>query len=795
MKLPLSWLAEWVDIPWPAQELASRLTFAGFEVEGSETAAPPFSGVVVAEILAASPHPDADKLRVCSVSIGGGEPLQVVCGAPNARAGLRTALAQVGAVLPGNVKIKAARLRGVASAGMLCSARELGLSGAHEGILELGTEAPVGEDLRKYLDLDDAVIELKVYPNRGDALSVRGLAREVAALTGGVIRAPRQAVVATTHDERHPAVVEAPAAAPRLLTRLITGIDNTGTSPAWLCERLRRSGLRPISPVVDVTNLVMLELGQPMHAYDRARLAGTLRVRMARTGERLRLLDGHEIDLDDDTLLIADEDRPIGLAGIMGGEGTAITTDATQILLEVAYFAPSAINGRARRHGLQTDSSQRFERGVDPQGQHAAMERATALLLSLCGGSAGPVTEVLDEASLPPRPAVTLRRAKLRQLVGAELPAGAVEGALRALQMRVETREEGWLVTPPSWRFDLGIEADLAEEAMRIIGYDQIPETPKSLPQVFGRHPASRIDERVLLDALVGRGYQEVLTYTFVDPVQQQQLFPGSDGIRLANPIAADLSVMRVSLWPGLLKAALENRNRQQERVRLFECGAVFLKEQGGVVREVHRVGGIALGTRLPEQWGAARADVDFFDAKSDLAAVLALAGPSVRFEWRAGAGGTGCLHPGRSATLLRDGVVVGTLGELHPTLAAGFGLVGGCLLFELDVAPALQAVLPQLAPLSRHPQVRRDLSITVPREVASSTILERVSVAAGELLREVRVFDVYQGPNIEPTRKSIAFSLILQDKNRTLKDDEADALMAAVAAELGRSVDARIRD
>lgn len=793
MKLPLSWLKEWVDIPWPAQELASRLTFAGFEVEGSETAAPPFSGVVVAEILEARRHPDADKLQVCSVSIGGGEPLQIVCGAPNARAGLRTALAQVGAVLPGDMKIKAAKLRGVASAGMLCSARELGLSGVHEGILELPADAPAGQDLRAYLDLDDAVIELKVYPNRGDALSVQGLAREVAALTGGTLHALATAPVPVSHDARYPTVVDAPRAAPRLLTRLITGVDNTGHSPAWLVERLRRSGLRPISPVVDVTNFVMLELGQPMHAYDRQRLAGELRVRMARPAEPLRLLDGREIALDADTLVIADRDRPIGLAGIMGGEGTAITREASQILLEVAYFAPDAINGRARRHGLQTDSSQRFERGVDPQGQQYAMERATALLLSLCGGSAGPINEVCEPAALPVRAPVLLRRSKLRQLVGAELPAVQVEGALRALQMQVQPSDEGWCVTPPSWRFDIVLEADLAEEAMRIIGYDSIPEIPKALPQRFTRQPEAQVGERVLLDALVGRGYQEVLSYTFVDPALQQQLFPQAEGIRLANPIAADLSVMRVSLWPGLIRVARENLNRQQDRVRVFERGAVFLR-QGGAVREVQRLAGVATGLRLPEQWGNARAEVDFFDVKSDLASVLALAGPGVRFQWEADATIT-CLHPGRSARILRQGVPVGQLGELHPQLAAQLGFAGSCLLFELDVASALESPLPQLAPVSRFPHVRRDLSITVPKTASLSTILERVSVAAGELLRDIRVFDLYQGPNIEQTRKSIALGLIFQDKNRTLKDDEADALMAAVAADLGHNLDARIRD
>ena len=757
MKLPLSWLREWVSVPWPAEELARRLTFSGFEVEGSETAAPAFSGVVVAEILEATRHPQADKLQVCRVSTGSGEPLQIVCGAPNARAGLRTALATVGATLPGNVQISATKLRGVDSAGMLCSARELGLSTSHEGILELPADAPVGSDLRQYLDLDDPIIELKVYPNRGDALSVQGLAREVAALTGGPVTGPQISAPAATTPIEHPTRVSSPRAAPRLLTRVLTGVDNQGTSPGWLRERLRRSGLRPISPVVDVTNFVMLELGQPMHAYDRSQLSGELGVRMARPGETLQLLDGRDIALESDTLVIADAERAIGLAGIMGGNGTAITREASQILLEVAYFTPEAISGRARRLGLQTDASMRFERGVDPEGQRRAMERATGLLLSICGGAAGPIVECVDAAALPARPALMLHRARLRQLAGAELPAPRVGAALRSLQMKVEETTDGWRVTPPSWRFDLTIEADLVEEAMRIIGYDQIPERPKVLPQRFRAQPESVVAESVLLGTLVTRGYQEVLNYTFVDPAFQQKLFPASLPIRLANPIAADLSVMRVSLWPGLLKAALENRNRQQDRVRLFESGAVFLRTADGV-REIRRVAGLATGSRFPEQWGSARDGVDFFDVKADVAAVLALAGASVTFEWLPGA--MACLHPGRSAVIRRTGTDIGWMGELHPSLAAELGLSGGCLLFELDITPALEAPLPQLRPVSRYPQVRRDLSITVPEATPLSAILSRASVAAGSLLRESAGLRSLPGPRHRTDTKKHRFGL-----------------------------------
>lgn len=790
MRLPLSWLAEWIDIPWDAAELARRLTASGFEVEGVEPAAPDFSGVVVAEITAVAPHPDADKLRVCQVNAGSGT-LQIVCGAPNARVGLRAPLAGVGALLPGELRIKAAKLRGVESAGMLCSARELGLSTSHAGLMELPADAPVGQDLRAYMVLDDSVLELKTYPNRGDCMSVVGVAREVAALTGGKLKYPSAAAVEVGLQAAAVGRVQTPEAAPRLLTRHLKGLNNRAHTPLWMQERLRRAGLRSITPVVDVTNFVLLELGQPMHAYDAAHVQGALTVRLAREGEELALLDERCIKLSGDELLIADDSGPIGLAGIMGGQATAISDNATDVLLEVAFFSPDAIAGRARRHGLVTDAGQRFERGVDPQGQARAMERATALLLGLCGGKAGPVHEVVDEAVLPRRVPVVLRRQRLELLSGAQFADAQVEASLTGLGMQLAAHAQGWQVVPPSWRFDIAIEADLIEEVLRIVGFGAVQEQPRRLPQRFVRRSESRIDERALLDLLTGRGYQEAINYAFVDPVLQGRLLPDEAAVRLANPMAADLAVMRVSLWPGLLKAALENLARQQERVRLFELGAVF-RQQDGALREVLRMAGIAVGTRAPEQWAESRAPLDFFDLKGDVAALLQLAGSNVVFEWQPG--GTACLHPGRSATVMRDGQAVGWLGELHPLQALELGFAAPCMLFELDITPALQAPLPQLQAVSRYPHVRRDLSVTVPLETPLSAILSRVSVVAGSRLRELVAFDVYQGPGIEPTRKSIAFGLIFQDNNTTLTDADADALMAAVAADLGAQVNARIR-
>lgn len=792
MKLPLSWLKDWVSIPLPPAELASRLTLAGFEVEGIEPAAPAFSGVIVAEIIEAVQHPQADKLRVCKVATGSGEPLQIVCGAPNARAGIKVALAQVGAALPGDLKIKAAKLRGVESFGMLCSARELGLSIAHEGIIELASDALVGRSLREQLDLDDVVIEVSIYPNRGDAMSVQGLAREVSALLRLPLKGPVIEPVPATSDALHAVVVDAPEAAPRVFGRVLEGIDNSRATPVWMQERLRRAGLRPISPVVDVTNYVMLELGQPMHAYERAFLQGPMRARMARDGELLELLDGRTVELHPDMLVIADDERAIGLAGVMGGAGTAISGTATEVLLEVAYFMPNAIAGRGRRFGLQTDASQRFERGVDPAGQERALERATALILQICGGSAGPVARAGDDARCPAKPVLALRRRQFARLVGAAMPDDAIEQALRALQMKVVAWGEGWQVTPPTWRFDINIEADLIEEAIRVMGYDRVPETPAPLPQRFRSRPESQVDERVVLETLVARGYQEAIHYAFVDPAMQQRLFPGSDPIRLANPIAADLAVMRTSLWPGLLKGVVENQRRQQDRVRLFELGAVFEKTEGAV-RETRRIAGIALGARLAEQWAAKREPSDFYDLKSDVMALISLSNASEHVEFVDEK--LPCLHPGRTAAIHRDAARIGWLGELHPQLVRELDLPSAPLLFELDLAAATRHDLPRASAISRFPQVRRDLSVTLPESTPLSALRARATVSAGSLLRELRVFDVYQGPGIESGRKSIAFGLIFQDNNKTLKDDEADSLVAAISADLALNLDAKLRD
>ncbi len=816
MRVSRQWLLEWVSVPWEAQELGERLTMAGFELEALEPAAPPFSDVVVAEILEAVPHPQAEKLRICRVASGEGEPLQIVCGASNARAGLRTALARVGAVLPGDVRIAAAKLRGVESQGMLCSAKELGLAESSAGILELSADAPVGRPLREYLGLDDWVLELNVTPNRGDALSVLGIAREVAALSGRPLGGPRTEPLKPRNKDRIGVHLDAASACPKFAGRVIRGVNNRAATPEWMRERLRRAGMRSIGPIVDVTNYVMLELGQPLHAYDIARLRGDIHVRMAAAGETLQLLDGRRVALDPDVLVIADGEGAVGVAGIMGGERTAVSGGAVDVFLEVAYFSPDAIAGRARRLGAQTDASQRFERGVDPGHQERALERATELIYAIAGGSPGAVVVTQAAEYLPRRLPVRLRRSQLARLLGAPVDPARVEAIFGSLQMNVARTTEGWAVTPPSHRFDIAIEADLIEEIARIEGYDAVTEREAQSAQHFSSLPEEIPPESRVLESLAARGYHEAITYAFVDPELQSRLFPDREALPLANPIASDLSVMRVSLWPGLLHVALENQRRQQDRVRLFERGARFAMTQGQL-EEIDSLAGLALGTRLPEQWGSpaeARTGVDFFDVKADVESLLQATGDRGAFEFQAAA--LSCLHPGRSARILRcsagrasgspqtagerdragqAGQPVGWIGELHPRLTRELGLAQAPILFELDFRPALRVERPRAAEVSRFPQVRRDIAVVVDETVTLSALRDRVTLAASSLLREVRIFDVYRGGGVEQGRKSVALGLIFQDFSRTLTDEDVDRAVASIVADLCAGLGARIRE
>ncbi|MFO1410726.1 MAG: phenylalanine--tRNA ligase subunit beta [Steroidobacteraceae bacterium] len=795
MKLPLNWLREWVDVPWGAPELAERLTMLGFEVEGIGAAAPPFSGVVVAEILSAERHPKAEKLQVCRVSTGQGEPLQIVCGAPNARAGLRTALAQVGARLPNDVAIGRAQLRGVDSAGMLCSAKELGLGDAQAGILELDADAPLGADLRTVLDLDEPVLEVNVTPNRGDGMSVLGVAREVAALTGQALRGPTLRVAPAVGAPGTTVTLERGCGAGRFHCRVLRGIDNTRATPEWLRRRLQRAGLRPISPIVDVTNYVMLELGQPLHAYDAGKLRGGIGARRARAGESVRLLfSTADTPLTGRELMIIDDGGLIGLAGVMGGAGSAVGEATRDVLLEAAWFVPEAVAGRARAMGLTSEASQRFERGTDPAGIERALERATSLMLEIAGGTAGTPVTAEDPTVLPPARSVTLRARQLERLLGTAIPAERVGAVLRALGMGVTAVAEGWQVRAPSWRFDIAIEADLIEEVARVVGLESIPEAPAPMATRLRALAETAPDESALLQLMAARGYQEAISYGFTDPELQQQLFGAQAVAELANPIAAQLGVMRWSLWPGLITVLRGNLARQADRVRLFEIANRFRRDATGALHEQHVIAGLACGARWPEQWGGGREPVDFHDVKRDVEVILqALAvGDAVAFE---PAAGMECLHPGRSAQLVHAGRVVGHLGEINPALARALDLTYRPVLFEVQLDAIAAPALPQFRAFSAYPQIRRDLSFTVAEGEPFGRIRDRVSVAASSSLRELRVFDIYQGKGVEFGRKSVALGLILQDLSRTLTDEDADRIMAAVVADLAQHLDARIRE
>ena len=633
MQLSEAWLREWANPSWDSATLASRLTMAGFEVEARTSAAPPFSGVVVGEIVECTPHPRADKLSVCSVTTDGQNRLQIVCGASNARAGLRSAVALVGARLPGGTTIKATHLREVESNGMLCSARELGLGDDAEGILELPDATPLGRDLRDVLLLDDQILEINITPNRGDAMSVRGLAREVAALMGESLKSDSFKAMPARLDAHVSVKLSAPQGCAKFVGRVIRGLDARARSPLWLCERLRRSGLRAINPIVDVTNCVMLELGTPMHAYDLARLDGGIDVRMARPSEKLTLLDGNVLALQPEDLVIADSAGAVGLAGVMGGERSAVSEATREVFLEIAFFAPPIISATARRHGLITDAAQRFERGVDPRAQEESMERATELLVQIAGGQAGPTTVVSNKTHLPGTSTLALRRRQLARLLGAQITDEEVRRILTSLGMQVRDTSDGWQVTPPSHRFDIAIEADLVEEVGRIFGYERIAEIDARVAQRFEPVSERHVGLNRLLHLLVDRGYFEAITYSFVDPVLQKQLFPDLVPLMLSNPIAADLAAMRVSLWPGLLVALRENLRRQQDRVRLFESGRRFLMQDGHLT-ELPTLAGVAAGAAMPEQWGAQKRPVDFFDVKADVEALFELTGVAAEFSF-----------------------------------------------------------------------------------------------------------------------------------------------------------------
>ncbi|MDE2316944.1 MAG: phenylalanine--tRNA ligase subunit beta [Xanthomonadaceae bacterium] len=791
MKFSENWLRELVDVQADRAQLAHALTMAGLEVEELTPLGEGLGGVVVAEIIGAEKHPEADRLQVCRVDAGQGEPLQIVCGAPNARVGIKVPLATVGASLPGGIQIKAARLRGVESFGMLCSAKELGVDNDASGLLELPSDAPVGTPLADYLGLPDASIELKLTPNRPDCLGLYGLAHDVAALFGSRVKTGEQAAARVTGDARRRIRLEAGKDAPRYLGRIVEGIDPAARTPLWLAERLRRAGLRPISAVVDITNYVMLELGQPMHAFDNDRLEGDVVVRHARAGETLKLLDGSEATLDAGFVLIADDNKALAVAGVMGGFDSRVTDATRNIFLESAHFAPAAIMGRARKLGLHTDASHRFERGVDPELPRRALERATELLLAVAGGKAGPVLVAENLADLPRPAAVTLRRARLRRVLGVEVADAEVARIFTALGMQVEPQADGWRIIAPSSRFDIEREEDLVEEVARIFGYDNIPTATPAGALALAAEPEARIGELALREQLAARGYHEAVNLSFVSAELLSRWGFAGRGVPLANPLSADLAVMRPSLLPGLVEALRHNRARQQERVRLFEVARVFA--EGNPPVETPTLAIAACGSARAEQWGEPSRALDFFDLKGDLDALLAWGGEAHR--WAVHADGLPAwLHPGRGARVSRDGETVGWLGALHPQLAKALDLGPDVHVLELALEPLLARRLPRAQPVARFPSVRRDIAIEVPEDVAWSRIGEVVRGSLGGVLKELRLFDRYSGKGVEAGRKSLALGLILQDASRTLTDEDADHCVRQTLAALEQTCKAKLR-
>ena len=791
MKFSEQWLRTWVNPDVSRDELVARLSMTGLEVDSVTPPAGEFSGVVVGEILSAEQHPDADKLRVCRVS-NGSEEFQVVCGAPNARAGIKIPFAMVGAVLGEDFKIKKAKLRGVESFGMLCSAAELQISEDHDGLYELPQDAPVGQSVREYLGLDDAIIEVDLTPNRGDCLSIAGLAREVGANYGAAVTRVEVAPVAAVHDDVRPVELVAAEACPRYLGRVIRNVDLSRATPLWMVERLRRSDIRSIDAVVDITNYVMLELGQPMHAFDLAEIKGGIRVRLAEEGEKLVLLDGQEISLRADTLVIADHERPLAMAGIMGGEHSGVSENTRDLFLESAFFDTIAIAGKARGYSLHTDSSHRFERGVDWQLQREAMERATALILEIVGGEPGPIVEAAEQGALPTLKQITLRNERITQMLGMQMSEADVVGYLKGLGLGVSAQAEGqWQVDVPSHRFDISIEVDLIEELARLYGYNRLPVSAPTAALTLAGKPETRGELPALRRLLVARGYHEAITYSFIEPGLSKQFEPQVEPLALANPISSDMAVMRPSLWPGLSKAVQYNQNRQQGRVRLFESGQRFIPAAEGLQQEV-MLSGIVTGSRQPEGWANGAEKIDFFDVKADVEAILAQSAAGVTFRFEPVE--HPALHPGQSARILNGDEQVGLMGALHPQLVADLDLNGPVFVFELALAKICQGQLPRFEELSRYPEVRRDIALVVDRTVLAEDLLSCIRAEAGAHLKNLRLFDVYEGKGIDPHRKSMAIGLTLQDSSRTLTDDEVNAVMDRVLQSLEQGFNATLR-
>jgi len=793
MQFSESWLRSLCNPSLSSEQLCHVLTMAGLEVEERRAASADFSNVVVAEVLSVEKHPDADKLKLCRVDVGRGVDgaLQIVCGAPNVAVGMKVPCALVGAELPG-IQIKQAKVRGIESFGMLCSARELGLAEDHGGLLALPDDAPVGGDIRAYLDLDDHLITLKLTPNRADCLSLTGIARELSALTGAPLTRPGIVSVAAAHSDQRAVVLDAPDACPRYCGRIVRGLNARATTPEWIRRRIERSGVRAISALVDVTNYVMLELGQPLHAFDDAKLSGAVHVRYPTPGEKLLLLNQQTVEPAGDTALIADDARALAMAGVMGGEGSAVSDTTTDLFLESAFFAPAAIAGKARNFGFVSDASHRYERGVDFDLSRRAIERATQLIVDICGGRPGPVVEAVSVAHLPSRQPVRLRTARVARVLGIHLDAERIEGILKGLGLAVGRQGDDFLVTPPSFRFDIEIEEDLIEEIARVYGYDNIPSQPPMAQMAMMPATETSRTPMALRRLVAERDYHEVVTYSFVDAAWEVDFTSNAAPIVLANPIASQMGVMRSSLIGGLVGTLIANRKRQTERVRIFELGRCFKRDaSAGPVAgfdQPLRLAGLAAGSSLPEQWGAPVSRVDFYDIKADVEALFA----PRRLEFIKAV--HPALHPGRCATVSLDGRPVGVLGELHPRWVQKYELGTAPIVFELELAALLATPFPQYAEVSRFPAVIRDMALVVPQNQPLAPLLAALRAAAPAIVRDVALFDVYQGKGLGENEKSLAFRIVMQDTQRTLEDAEVEAVIANLLVVATRDFKASLR-
>ncbi len=774
MKFSENWLRTWINPALSSAELAHQLTMAGLEVEALEPVAPAFNDVVVAEVLEVVKHPNADRLNICQVNVGEAQPLAIVCGAANVSTGVKVPCARIGAVLPGNFVIRQAKVRNVESFGMLCSAKELGLAAESAGLWLLPADAPVGQSLRDYLELDDTLFTLKLTPNRSDCLGVAGLAREVAAITDDKVNGVQITPVAPNLTDAFAVRVEAAAACPLYCGRIVRGVNAAAAAPVWMVRRLERSGVRSISAVVDITNYVMLELGQPMHAFDLTKLCGGIVVRHARNGEQLALLNGQTVELNDDILVIADDAQPLALAGIMGGAGSGVETDTRDVFLESAFFTPDAIAGKARNLALSTDSSHRFERGVDFAATRMALERATQLLLEICGGQAGVITEARGE--LPARAPILLRTSHVARVLGITLDNVQTAALLQRLQFEFEQQGNDFRVIPPSYRFDLTIEADLVEELARIFGYDNIPALPPQVEATMLPQTEMRRSLASLRQIMVARDYQETISYAFLDAETERNVCANTTPVTIKNPIATQLAVMRSSLLGGLIGALRTNTARKQARVRLFETGACFTGEGYG---QQDRLAGVCYGAQLAEQWGVAERSVDFFDVKADVEALFAPAKLSfVKAPHPAS-------HPGKSAQIIWQGQAAGWLGELHPQWLQQYDMAQTVVWFEVDLVALTQAAVPHAGEISKFPPVRRDLAVVVDESMEVQTLLDAMQSENAPNVVELALFDLYRGKGVEGSKKSLAFRVLLQDTQKTLTDVDIDQSIARLLAVL----------